>query len=206
MNRLCPICDKTMISLDSGLMNCQDDDLYASMEGNSSVYDDVYLLHYKLYARTKFSEDLQKARWDLVRKFLMDGTILDFGCGAGAFGALKPDGFEIYQYDPYFRKDHSFLGAHLDGITFWDSLEHMQRLEMIPLLEAEYIFVGLPITDGIANITNWKHFHPHEHIWYFSKKALVRLFNRWGYSMVDFQNFETALGRVDIISFIFHHN
>jgi hypothetical protein len=189
---------------------CGEDQLY--MCPNASLpdtYRDVYGLHYQLYARTEFSHKLNSARW----KFILDNTtniysVLDFGCGARAFELAKPKlMMNVISYDPYFYNnmegvlDTCNLG--IDVLTFWDSFEHIRRLEMIPLLKARYIVLGIPIFTNGIDIIQWKHFRPDEHVWCFSEMALKRLMRKWKYEEVAHSLFEVELGRSDIHAFIF---
>lgn len=205
MNRICPICSKPFVKID-GLYACEDDELYADPKITSYSYSDDYLLHYKLYAKTKKSNDICQARWEFLARNVsfIDKILLDFGCGASAFGDWWQQEFPgIFSYDPYFRPDHSFLEVDIDIITLWDSLEHMSRLDILPLIGAKYIFISLPVVDNVRDITTWKHFVPHEHLWYFTTKALERLFEKWGYELVEQSDFECLLRSQGIKSFFF---
>jgi hypothetical protein len=185
---------------------CQEDGLWADPKVSSFSYSDDYLLHYQLYARTKKSDDICRARWAFVASHiaLIDKNLLDYGCGAGTFGMWwKEDCPDIYMYDSYFRLDHSFLDVDIDIVTLWDSFEHISRLDMLPLIGAKYIFMSLPIVDDVIDIVTWKHFVPHEHLWYFTTKALTRLFRKWGYKLVETSDFESLLRSPDIKSFFF---
>ncbi len=205
MNRICPICNKPFVRVD-GLYLCKDDELYADPKMTSASYQDDYLLHYKLYARTQKSNDICQARWDfLAHNIPFAGkTLLDYGCGADAFNTWWRQKYpKLYSYDPYFKLDHSFLNVDIDILTFWDSLEHMSRLGIVPLINAKHIFISLPVVDDVKDITTWKHFVPHEHLWYFTTKALTRLFEGWEYELVETSIFETMFRSQGIKSFYF---
>ena len=205
MNRICPICDKPFVKVD-GLYMCEDDELYADLKVSSFSYSDDYFLHYKLYVKTQRSNDICQARWTFIASHvaLVDKNLLDYGCGVGTFGKWwKEDYPKIYGYDPYFRPDHSFLDVDIDIITLWDSLEHMSRLEILPLIGAKYIFISMPIIDDVKCIATWKHFVPNEHLWYFTTKALIRLFRKWGYELTETSDFESLLRSPGIKSFFF---
>jgi len=205
MNRICPICDKPFIKI-NGLYACQEDGLWADPKISSFSYSDDYLLHYQLYAKTTLSKKICQARWSFVasRVTLVDKKLLDYGCGAGTFGTWWREEYPaIYMYDPYFCKDHSFLDVNIDILTLWDSFEHMSRLDMLPLIGAKYVFMSLPIVDDVTNIATWKHFVPYEHLWYFTSKALTRLFKKWGYELVETSDFESLFRSPGIKSFFF---
>jgi hypothetical protein len=218
MNRLCPICKNefswfsNVIYEKDLIFYCKECSFYAKPEMSSPSYSDDYLLHYKLYERTILSARICQARWSFIEENvdLNNKTLVDFGCGSRVFtkyrmkrGFTKPD---MFNYDPYFCKDHTFLDREIDIMTLWDSLEHVSRLEMIPLIGADDIFLCLPVTDGlngVDSIFSWKHYVPNEHLWYFSTTALKKLFKRWGYSFVKFQSVEGHLRSSDILSFYF---
>ena len=205
MNRICPICSDPFIKV-NGLYACEKDELYADLRASSFSYSDDYLLTYKLYEKTQRSKDICCARWKFVKDHvdIVGKNLLDYGCGAGTFGTWLSDKYlNIYMYDPYFRKDHSFLDVYIDIVTLWDSFEHMGRLEILPLINAKYVFMTLPIIDGIKNITTWKHFVPYEHLWYFTSNALIKLFEKWKYELVETSIFEAEFRSPGIKSFFF---
>jgi hypothetical protein len=208
MNRLCPICKRPFVKQD-GLLYCAECRFYAKPDLSSPSYSDDYILHYKLYEKTPRSWEICKERWRFIEVNidLENKVLLDFGCGAGTFVKHRKNQKisypKTYAYDPYFNVDHSFVEDEIDIVTFWDSLEHMGRLSIIPLLNAEHIFLCLPIIDDVQDITVWKHFVPHEHLWYFSTQALHKLFSAWKYEMIVRASIEGHLRSPDIISFYF---
>jgi len=207
MNKLCPICNRPLVLID-GLHYCADDELYCDLQPTSFSYDDVYLLHYKLYAKTDLSVEINQARGIFVRDYVRDGVLLDFGCGARAFEKshiMQMGRWKIYSYDPYFHRDHSFLDEKkIDVLTFWDSLEHINRLNIIKIIDAEHVFVTTPVIDDVPNIFCWKHYVPHEHVWLFSTNALINLFDKWGYTLIERRDIEASLRSKDVASFYFH--
>jgi len=204
MNTLCPICDRVLKSYDYGntLYFCHRCNLFMCSEAVHG-YDGNYELHYKLYERTEFSKKLNLARWKFVNKH-DPCTVLDFGCGSASFAKQSPKNIRCYSYDPFFKKDYTFLERpEFDVVTFWDSLEHMTRIQLVPLLNAKEVCLSVPITDDVHNIISWKHFRPGEHVWYFSDEALKKLFQRWEYAFIERDDFEVRLGRDSILSYRF---
>ncbi len=209
---ICPICNRIMkISYTSYtlLLICRECELIYS-PSSKNVYDDEYLLHYKLYKRTEFSKLLQKARWDFIGKNIKSfKSILDYGCGSDAFLVEATDCMKdqcnLYSYDPYFMQDHKFLCERkLDITTFFDSLEHMNRLDIISLLNSRYIVISIPILEKNQQLFEWKHFRPNEHIWYFTEDALIKLMTiKFNYKFILKDDFETQLGRDCILTFLF---
>ena len=130
---------------------------------------------------------------------------MDFGCGVQTFGQCVPETvLKMYSYDPHFYPNQDFVKeGTFDAITFWDSLEHMKRLGIVPLLNGRYVFISTPIIDGVRDLLKWKHFRPDEHVWYFSEQALVKLFKKWGYALQSVDSFEVQCGRSDVLSYCF---
>jgi len=203
--RLCPICNEPLERYGE-IYRCRDCFLFADPR-QLMGYGDDYLLHYKLYReKTELSGLIKRARWAFVHQYTPTRrlVLLDYGCGARAFGdANESNLIRVFNYDPYFYRDHGFLKADIDVLTMWDSLEHMSRLDIVPLIGAEWIFLSLPIVDDVEDIFTWKHFVPGEHIWYFSEKALELLFRKWGYRMLIRQDIEAELRSKDVASFCF---
>lgn len=203
MNLLCPICDKPLKEAFK-FFRCDEDHLY--LDPRLGVYGDDYLVLYKLRARTDVGEKIYDARWSFIEKHVQSlsaKTLLDFGCGSNGFSRSANKCRCTYSYDPICQPDHDFLQNRIDVLTLWDSIEHMGLLETIPLIGAEYIFVTVPIIDDVSDILQWKHYKPYEHIWYFSSKAIVKLFKKWNYRLVERCDIEAKLRSKDIASFCF---
>lgn len=214
MNRLCPICDNSLVhSIEIPM--CPKCNLMMDPTPSDGTYGDEYLLHYKLYEQTDFSKVLMNERWLFMLSNLegLPFSLLDYGCGANTFiNSIKANCFDadIYSYDPFLHKDQSFLNylktyKTFDVVTFWDSFEHIRRLEIVPLLRGKHIFLTLPIIDNVKSIYRWKHYVPGEHVWYFSTSALIGLFEKWNYKLIAQSDFEEKLRSKGIRSFCFKH-
>lgn len=203
MNLICPICNISMTHIVDDVFFCKKDCLYLCHDHQPADYNADYLLHYKLYGRTQFGKQLNQKRWSFILDNGLFGPLLDFGCGSDSFADAKPKDVAVFSYDPYYKKDFSFLNVELDTTTFWDSFEHLTRLEIVPLLNSRQIILSIPILRKDVDIFCWKHFRPGEHIWYFSEDALINLFKKWGYILKCCDTFETVMGRDDIKSYCF---
>jgi len=215
MNRLCPVCEKAY-HLSIRLPACKECGLLMDPTPSNGIYGDEYLLHYKLYGQNNFSALLLGARQHFIQDTIQIGdvkSLLDYGCGANIFAPFMDYTTHIlaFGYDPFLNKDHSFL-KHLklhrkfDIVTFWDSFEHIRRLEIVPLLRGKYIFMTLPIIDDIKHdLMGWKHYVPGEHVWYFSTSALMKLFEKWNYKLIAQSDFEEKLRSSGLKSFCFEH-
>lgn len=215
MNRLCPVCEKPLVDI-WAFPKCESCNLKMDPTFSDGIYEDEYLLHYELYEQTDFSKILMKERLQFIEntmELLSGKSLLDYGCGADTFKKVMNDiypSMHVFSYDPFFKKDHNFL-EHLitfdffDIVTFWDSFEHIRRLEIVPLLKGKYIFMTIPIIDNIKSIYKWKHYVPGEHVWYFSTSVLVKLFEKWNYKLITQSDFEEKLRSKGLKSFCFKH-
>ena len=214
MNRICPICEDPLIEQMS-FFGCPTCNLGFDPTSADGIYGDEYLVHYLLYETTKFSNELMQARFNFVQEYASIGretTLLDYGCGAGTFGSfVELNSFvRTYSHDPFLHVDHSFIkylkGGHkFNVVTFWDSFEHIRRLEIVPLLRGQHVFLTLPIIENRNQLERWKHYVPGEHVWYFSTDALIALFEKWNYKLIAQSDFEERLRSPGIKSFCFKH-
>jgi len=216
MNLLCPICNEPFLEKVQGICYCVSCGLGMDVTSADGIYGDEYLIHYLLYETTEFTKTLMRQRMNFVQEYapiVRTDSLLDYGCGAGTFGDYVNVNslLNVYSYDPFLKKDHSFiqyLKEHkkFNVITFWDSFEHIRRLGIIPLLRGDYIFLTIPIIDQMEKgLKYWKHYVPGEHVWYFSTNALVALFGKWNYKLIGQSDFEERLRSSGIKSFCFKH-
>jgi hypothetical protein len=122
-------------------------------------------------------------------------SVLDFGCGNGAFVDFCNQQTSAIGYDiaPGPGKIDYLVPA--DVITFWDALEHVPDLDAtLAVLECETICVSLPCchyhTLGMEWFDTWKHRKPNEHLHHFNCPQLERLLWNHGYKCVAFCNIE----------------
>jgi len=183
---------------------------------SNGIYGDEYLLHYKLYGQNNFSTLLLGARKHFIQSTIQIEdvrSLLDYGCGANLFAPFMSNTTHLttFGYDPFLNREHEFLKylklhRKFDIVTFWDSFEHMRRLEIVPLLKGKYVFMTLPVIDNIKHdLVKWKHFVPGEHVWYFSTQALIKLFKKWNYKLIAQSDFEEKLRSRGLKSFCFKH-
>jgi len=205
MNLLCPICEKPFIKV-NGMYVCEQDGLYADPKVTSFSYSDDYILRYELLKKIKKSDEICRARWEFLARNVsfVAKNLLDYGCGASAFSDWWREKYpKIFKYDPYFFRNHSFLDVDIDIMTLWDSLEHISKLDILPLINAKHVFMTLPVIDDVKDITMWKHYAPYEHLWYFTTDALTKLFGGWGYKLMETSTFEAKYRSPGIKSFYF---
>lgn len=208
---ICPICNDVMTITHiyyETLFLCEKCDLWYCPNTKNDVYNAEYLLYYQLYKNTEFSRKLQNQRWQFVVDNVEDiRSMLDYGCGADAFmdhvrSRVSSD-VDLHSFDPFFLRDLRFSENGYDVTTFFDSLEHMYRLSLIPALRGDNLVISIPILPHNQDVLKWKHFRPDEHVWMFSQSALRSLMFKFGYEFVKMDDFEIQLGRQDIYTFLF---
>lgn len=127
-------------------------------------------------------------------------NILDIGYGTGAFlkvcetevneryghdisGWQVPDGCQFVE---------NIFDSKYDVITFFDSLEHMENIEIVKDLNCNYVCISLPWCHYFDDewFESWKHRKPDEHLWHFDDKALQKFMTRMGYETINICNLE----------------
>lgn len=126
--------------------------------------------------------------------------ILDIGYGTGAFlkvceteisdryghdisGWPVPDGCQFVE---------NILDKKYDVITFFDSLEHMENIEIVKNLNCNYVCISLPWCHYFDDdwFDAWKHRKPDEHLWHFNDVSLQKFMTRMGYEVINICNLE----------------
>ncbi|NRU52452.1 methyltransferase domain-containing protein [Clostridium beijerinckii] len=130
--------------------------------------------------RTKLSLPMRL----LKEKNLLQGTILDFGCGNGDdCRLLQKEGFNIFRYDKYnpVYKEDRLLQNHYDTLTcnyvfnVMDNLEeHYQLIEMLKKL-SNNVYIAVR-SDIKAKQNNWV-FDEHSQGYWTSKGSFQRFYN-----------------------------
>jgi len=176
-------------------------------------YDDAYFKASIKNSQSPIAEELNTFRASLVLSYI-NGVVLDFGAGCGQFVHWLGNclGYDICPqavawlqkerlfFDPY-KKDLDARG--IEGITFFDSLEHLQKPEeILKRITKQYVFVSLPIFRDKAHALASKHFKPREHWWYFTQKSIRSFIKDCGFNLLDYREDETRIGREDICTFI----
>jgi hypothetical protein len=152
-----------------------------------------------------------------VGKWAKDLKIIDIGIGCGSFikEALARDlnifGYDINPCGIHWLHKHAIFHDPYKGAngimcwTFWDSLEHIPEpqkiLENIPT--GAYVFVSMPIFDGLEDVTKSKHYRPNEHYYYFTAMGFVRWMRRYKLRLTKCYWFEQEAGREKIRTFLF---
>lgn len=200
---ICKICGSTMSHLIDDLHICSQDTLISSdMPADKSIYDKSYEIKYKRYEKTETGEEISKARFELVHRYVSTGRLLDYGCGVGSFikhcnyNGMVAQGFDINPYGDYCYPE--VLLSQYDIVTFWDAIEHIENpVRLIKGLNPQYVFLCTPSTDDFkgrkSDIVTWRHYYPGEHVHYFNERSLSALLETCGYTVLEANYDESQL-------------
>jgi hypothetical protein len=142
-------------------------------------YDHAYVARYEKYPERELSE----IRAGLFQRFFPKQDIVgDIGYGTGAFlravNYRSPWvdcwGYDVSPYPPpsFVRVEPNWQKKHWPVLTFFDSLEHFDKL---PEFEAWGVIVSVPWYHpalGAEWFYRWKHRRPGEHLWHFTPETL----------------------------------
>ncbi|MGI0149508.1 MAG: hypothetical protein ACREDF_08270 [Thermoplasmata archaeon] len=178
-----------------------------------STYSGDYWNEYIARSEKPMGRSLTDARINLVQRYLGKSLVVDIGIGSGQFVQTRLGyegitfGYDVNPFgvrwlvernlwwDPYFQDPPS--------VTFWDSLEHIERPDDLLSRVQRFIFMSIPIFLDREHVLRSKHFKPSEHFWYFTRDGLVLRMDRNGFRLREENTMETNLGREDIRTFVF---
>jgi len=174
-----------------------------SEEGNSLI-NKIYKIVQKITLRSKKKT---------AEKYFNNkkGSVLDFGCGTGDFlNTMKKSGWSVtgVEIDESARKiaegkigncisyPSEFLNdsKKYDVITLWHSLEHLYDLKkcvqkISTSLNANgVLIIAVPnyqSLDAEYYIENWAAYDVPRHLYHFTFKSMTRLFNEYGYEIIN---------------------
>ncbi len=173
-------------------------------------YDEAYFNKYEQYANTELGKQITESRISFVNRN-HTGKLLDVGVGCGAFVKERINTFG-YDINESAINELKRIGRYIDiydrvfpAYSFFDSFEHIKDPSF--LLRNMYpktkVFISIPIFRDIRHALQSKHFRIDEHYWYFTTQGLIRYMLDHSFICIDIDNFETRLGREDILSFAF---
>lgn len=197
----CDTCSQSQELMYKDLYVCHSCDLISSsLQENKNIYEETYYNKYEVYKETQIGKAIKELRYSILTKYVPYGSsVLDYGCGTGEFVELSSINYNAYGYDinPNSKWcDTNNLNAKYDCVTFWDSIEHTNSpKKLIRFFSPKYIIIALPCTDDYPydDLTEWKHYRPHEHIHHYSEKALRKLVESSGYKILDVNFMESKL-------------
>lgn len=175
-------------------------------------YAEEYYKKYVSYENTEISKKINQARKNITEKYCK--TILDIGIGSGEF--IKESDIKVYGFDinplaiDWLTEKRLFIDPYIempevDGLTFWDSLEHIpEPSDILSLvLKNQYVFVSMPIFDNLMNLKKNKHYRPNEHYYYFTLNGIISYFKDLDFDCLEISDFEICAGRENIFTFVF---
>jgi hypothetical protein len=127
-------------------------------------------------------------------------SILDVGYGNGSFlkvcSNIIPscNGYDISNYPipEHITRVTNITESFYDVITMFDSLEHMEDINIIGQLKCNYVMISVPwcTYESTEWFEKWHHRRPNEHLWHFSDKALITFFEKHNYTCTHTSNVE----------------
>lgn len=182
----------------------------------TAKYDQAYYDQFKERYYTDIGRKLHTWRRAFVECHAVDGKILDFGCGYG--GLVVDDltgnwyGFDIMpcvkERLGELRFDNVPTFSDYSTICMFDVFEHLvlpvHRLQLIA--PGTQLVITIPCWehwDDMDAIAEWKHYRPGEHLLYTSQQGFVAFMQSHGFEWVLSTNYESFIGRQDVVTFIF---
>lgn len=165
---------------------------------------------------TQADRDSQPLRqWPLPG--LRNTKIIDVGIGGGSFlRAAISAGFDCRGYDVNqcalywliaqdLYADPYQCGEDVAAICLWDVLEHLPYPDTLlcAVRPGRRTFLSLPIVGDFARLSEWRHYRPGEHLWYFAHQGLLAFMSSRGFELLEHNQNETAAGRINIGSYAF---
>jgi hypothetical protein len=205
------------MSVPFGELNyCYKNDIMYQRDMHISIeYDKHYFAKYVSHENSEIARKLNQGRTSITEKYCL--KILDIGIGSGEF--IKKSNIFTYGYDinpvaiKWLMERQIYVDPYtnmpeVDGLTFWDSLEHIpnpgQLLSLIP--SGKYVFISLPIFNDLLKVRSSKHYKPNEHYYYFTANGMIGWMKDSGFDLLEMSDFETRAGREDILTFVFKKN
>lgn len=176
-----------------------------------SSYSDEYFRKFEEYDRTEMGSKITSHRVATVDLY-WTGSVIDIGCGTGAFVKLRKHDTKGYDVSSYGARVLSSIRRYVnpynhevecDALSFWDSLEHI--IDPRPLLwrVKKYVFMTIPICKDAKHAIEYKHWKPKEHYWHFTHIGLLGFMDSFGFTCKHFSSEECLLGREDVGTYVF---
>lgn len=211
-----PIIKKYTATIFDELSWCEKEEIIYQTDMTKSVdYTEDYFDKYVKYENTDISKKLNNGRTTITSEFCE--SILDIGVGSGEFiknSKIKTFGFDINpKAIDWLKSNNIFIDPYqddlkVDGLSFWDSLEHIPNPNALlsKVLKNQYVFISIPIFKEFPQIKNSKHYRPNEHYYYFTSYGLIHYMKDSGFNLIKLDDFETKAGREEILTFVFIKN
>lgn len=201
----------------SGFHGRHDNDLFITDKGvayqkdmgNIVKYDEDYFNKCLSYEDQEIALKINEGRIGMVGRH-HQGQVLDIGIGSGEF--IKKRQFTRgYDINPVAVKWLKESGLYSDyfmefkAFTLWDVLEHIPDpvVYLRHMRNGSHLFISIPIFGNLSTIRRSKHYRPGEHLYYFTEEGLINWLGKYGFVLLERNDYETQAGREDIISYAF---
>jgi len=178
---------------------------------NQRVYDDEYFNKYVMYESTEIGRCLNSFRVNLVNRYTK-GQVLDIGVGCGTFIKLRgscvgydvnPKAVEYLKSLELFYNPYEENFEEMEGITFFDSLEHIENPgRILNKIKRQFVFVSIPIFKDLEHLLSSRHLREDEHFYYFTKRSFIRYMDSFDFKLLELRDDEIKCGREDIYTFV----
>jgi SAM-dependent methyltransferase len=178
------------------------DDYVSHTDKPKGLFDKVYFQVQKRNLKDKLKK---------IRKFISQGELLDYGCGAGSFiyfmqqNGWRVQGVELSDEAAKIARqrtgssvtspnDFKAPQGTFDLITLWHVLEHLPELETRMtdffswLKPGGYLYLALPnhrSYDAREYGTEWAAWDVPIHLWHFNRSSIQRLADKFGLNWVE---------------------
>lgn len=122
-----------------------------------------------------------------------DSCGLDFGCGPGpvVHSILSKEGYNISEYDPYYKKDLNTLNKKYDFVIVTEVFEHIyntkEDLELILSLVGEKGVLAVMTKfypDGIDKFRYWGYHQDPTHVRFFNRETFEWIGNQYSLKLI----------------------
>lgn len=146
--------------------------------------EQVYTIEYVNYKgdpKQYYKSEVLDSRRNFVYRNCDIKKSYDYGCGTNPF-YINDESKPLHSYDKYVERYKEFNREaffNTDTILFFDVLEHIFDLDVfLSMIPHKKIIATLPIwpnneLKSVNDLTNWKHYKPGEHIYYFTKNGFI---------------------------------
>jgi hypothetical protein len=184
---------------------------YQKDQSSLVAYDGAYFDKLSGYEGSDICEAIHQGRVALVDKYTKGLPVIDIGIGCGEFVKRRPQtwGYDVNPTAEAWLRDRglwrdTFTG--FAGYTLFDVIEHIpdpnDYFQFIA--QGSYLFTSIPIFDELTRIRESKHYRPGEHLYYWTRNGFVQWMGKYGFTLLEEDDFETRAGRESILSFAFN--
>jgi SAM-dependent methyltransferase len=172
------------VFIDSSTFLNPDEEKGRYLEHNNDVFNEGY---------RKFVDPVVKA---VTSKFNTNHRGLDFGSGTGPVVSqiLNENGYEIVQFDPYFKNDTDLLERKYDYIVCCEVIEHFNNPHKEFELLRSMLNTGgeLICMTNIYNETidflNWHYKDDPTHVFFYHRQAFEYIVKKYGFNDLRIEN------------------